>query len=403
MIRDRHRVIAIILVLSLLGVSGVSAGGGPLPSWGDIKLIEAFALVIEMQLAILSGNALHLLMTRLTPAPTPGLLLLQTGLINPGNPGATSYITVAGGAIGEIGDLGQITTTDNGTQHFSFIQDQNLKWHNHSLGKTETIDGLNANYYDSDSGSIGNDPVVGGFEGKNFVYNMYISPNGGAAWNHLRTVMAQNGAGILGKIFGGECNSMAIDYMTGFNCVFYSQRSTDTTEESRVNCADGSTFLFDVLITTDTTNLAGDNRSANYLAITYGGKIVGAYARRQTGTMYAFTVDRNTQIVDIFGLGSAPATGSFGFAGTNVSWDTYRGMVPLGVGTTANSWSLNGAFNSSQIGPVMDPAPVGLAMTSDLTLRAVYQYNGNTYLATEGGIFSDGFWSGDTSYWSSKQ
>ncbi len=403
MIRDRCRVIAIILVLSLLGVSGVSAGGGPLPSWGDIQLIEAFALVIEMQLAILSGNALHLLMTRLTPAPAPGLLLLQTGLINPANPGATSYITVAGGAIGEIGDLGKITTTDNGTQHFSFTEGHLLKWYNYSLGKTETIDGLNANYFDSDSGSIGNDPVVGGFDGKSFGYNIYRSPTGGATWNHLRTVMAQNGAGILGRIFGGERNSMAIDYMTGFNCVFYSQRSTDTTEESRVNCADESTFLFDVLITTDTTNLAGDTTSANYLAITYGGKIVGAYARRQTGTMYAFTVDRMTQMVDIYGLGSAPATGSFGFAGTNVSWDTYRGMVPLGVGTQANSWSINGAFDSSQNGPVMDSAPIGLARTSDLSLRAAYQYNGSIYLATEGGIFSDGFGSGDTSNWSGKQ
>jgi hypothetical protein len=403
MIKDRHRVIAIILVLSLLGVSGASAGTGPLPSWGDIKLIEAFAFVIEMQLAILSGNALHLLMTRLRPAPTPGLLLLQAGLINPANPAATSYITVAGGAIGEIGDLGQITTTEKGIDHFSFIQENNLKWHNYSDGMTETLGGLNANYYDSDSGSIGNDPVVAGFDAVNLGVNIYRSPNSGATWNHLRTVTAQNGAGILGKIFGGERNSMAIDYMTGFNCVFYSQRSTDTTEESRVNCADESTFLFDVLITTDTTNLAGDNRSANYLAITYGGRIVGAYARRQTGTMYAFTVDRMTQRVDIFGLGSAPATGSFAFAGTNVSWDTYRGMVPLGDSTMANAWSINGAFNSSQTGPVMDSAPLGFAMTSDLTLRAVYQSNGDTYLATEGGIHSDGFGSGDASNWSGKQ
>ena len=40
---------------------------------------------------------------------------------------------------------------------------------------------------------------------------------------------------------------------------------------------------------------------------------------------------------------------------------------------------------------------------SDLSLRAAYQYNGSIYLATEGGIFSDGFGSGDTSNWSGKQ
>ncbi len=403
MFRYRNLIIAITLVLSLLGATGGSAGM-MVHSWGDEQLIQLGVLILELQLSYLPAETRYLLMSQLVSGPMPGVLHLQGGLLNLVNPAATSLGTVDSG---DIANLGRITTTDNGTTHLSYTKDNFLKWYNYSLGVGWTINDTDQNYFDSDSGSIGNDPVVGGFDAATFGFNMYRSPNGGTAWDHLRTVTSQNGQGILGRIFGGERNSMAIDHMTGLNCVLYSQRTSDTTEESRINCADGSNFLFDRVITSDTTNLAGDNTSANHLAITYTGEIVGNYSRRQTGTMYAFRVDRLTQALEIFPLGDSPTSGHFGFAGTNSSWSDYRGLVPLGNATMARAWTMDpikgGGFSSAPSGPVTDPGPIGMAMVGDLTLRGVYQRGGDTYIATEGGIFSDGFEPGDTSRWSSKQ
>ena len=230
-------------------------------------------------------------------------------------------------------------------------------------------------WLDSFSAASGDDLYVGAVDNAaNNGATIWRSTDNGATWTVLNTLVPPDSGGIYENFDGGKRLNLTVDPTatnpaTTRNCLLYETLpSPFTATNIHLNCRDGATNDFDVVVGNDIPNAGGtfDRYIGDVCAIADDGSggfnNVCLYSDRQTGQVRIVHVDDSGGVTGPVDLAPVPAgTEFFELALTKLSpgYPGVRILFPSGPGTPANDveWSAE-AGDFSRQGPPVDVGPV---------------------------------------------
>lgn len=290
------------------------------------------------------------------------------------NPATASPIQIANGAIFALGPAVRVGDRV-GT---SFIDDFfDVRFGGCDAPCTTTFNfPVNAGtWIDSSSAASADDFFVAGLD-NNATHGITIfnSTDAGETWETLNTLLPPDPGGVYDNFHGGKrihlvTDPLATDPATTRNCLFYETRpSPGTTTAIHLNCRNGASNLFDVIVDTDIPN---PNNQFDPLIETEctriraeGGGLWSTncrYSQRQTGQVRLVQVNQAGQVLGPIHLTGVPTGNNFYSCApfTLPNSEAVRVVCPSAGGAPANDieWSPDaGSFAAP--GPEMEVGPV---------------------------------------------
>lgn len=238
----------------------------------------------------------------------------QLGLIDPTGGGSMTFATIdSAGTNFALGTIGELATGQIGGSYVTSGFDLRFWTCSPPCSSVSTFPIETAQtWIDSSSASTGGEFLVGGLNNSTGAYHIFSSTNG-SSWTPFRTLSPAGG--IYRNFDGGERVALAVEEggteTIAHNCVFYEVPTRGPATEKRINCANGTTPVADVLVIGDVEDPLGqagpliENRF-----FMEGGMVWGVFTRRQDGMLYAMTyLPGGTPVV--IPLGTAPTGTEF--------------------------------------------------------------------------------------------
>ncbi len=412
-----RNVLAVVLSLSAAAADAGSA------SWGPVTVLDP-RRPLEYGRPLPGAGDPHVVPLAVLFETAPEFQLARVDVGS--DPPAVSLVTID--EVGTVFAVGPVGETASGTIGSSYVDNFDLMFWSCALPcdsvSVFTVDSGAESWFDSSSGVVADTFYLAAVDGIAGTIHVRSSTNGGASWTNVRTFTPAGGLYL--NFDGGMRVSLVvsaapIDGGGDRNCLFYERFSGGGTEK-RLNCADGATPVFDVLVDTDIQSLH-DGLFWAIEAFLGGGPFpfpltmpdgtlgeqatpyLGLYARRTDQSVHFVRVDTNGSVLVNDFLSFVPVQNEF-FSYGLAETDANRVDVVYPASNDLEGFhqilTLDPYAQDPELGPVMDQDPVALAFDPIGGILWGFFSNGAGDFAVSGhpiAIFGDGFETGDTSRW----